>query len=88
MGPRRSRTKEWTYAISTIVISVTKNRLSISSVECSLSRFVAGRFIGEHFGLDLIHEDRNARQLGRSWSATQPHCARAASHCPRRTRWC
>ena len=65
-GPRRSRTKEWTYAISAIVISVMKKSLVHLIRRVQLGP-VRGReaHVGQHVGLGLIEERRELRQFYR-----------------------
>src|SRR3954462_478237 len=64
-GPRRSRTKEWTYAISAIVISVMKKIACPSHPSnAAWSDAAAGTHVGEHVGLGLVEEAGKLGQLG------------------------
>src|SRR4051812_31608942 len=64
-GPRRSRTKEWTYAISAIVISVMK-KIACPSHPSSAAWSDAVRkgHVGEHISLGLVEEAGKFGQLG------------------------
>lgn len=54
--------------ISAIVASAMKKSLVHLIRRVQLGALRGRKLIGEHFGLGLIHESCNARQLGRSWS--------------------